>query len=65
MKLIHGNVSLFSHLLLGAGLLLPIILVQLGLWLGSGAGWCSWENPVWGKTVKEWEFWGYKREKKG
>lgn len=40
MKLIHGNVSLFSHLLLGAGLLLPVTAVQPGLCLGSGAGWC-------------------------
>lgn len=52
MKLIHGNVSLFSHLLLGAGLLLPVILVQPGLWLGSGAGWCSWENLVGDKVLK-------------
>lgn len=58
MKLIHGNVSLFSHLLLGAGRLLPVTPIQPRLSSGLGG---ALREPSWGRSVEEW---GYKREKR-
>lgn len=55
MKLIHGNVSLFSHLLLGAGLLLPVTPVQPGLWLVVPL-----REPSLGRNIEDG---GFQREK--
>lgn len=54
MKLIHGNVSLFSHLELGD---LPA---------AAGCGWAvALGEPSLGKSGEEQGFWGWQAESKG
>lgn len=59
MKLIRGNVSLFSHLVLGACLLLPAPLAQPRGWM------MALGEPRLGKNVKERAFRGWQAKSEG